>query len=107
MEVHNVLGHGFSEVVYKDALEIEFTEAGIFFEREKEYPVIYKGHTLKRKYYADFVLFDKIILEVKCTTELIDEHTSQTINYLKVSENKLGMLVNFARSKLVHKRIVY
>ena len=66
MEVHNQLGHGFSEIVYKDALEFEFSENGIVYEREKEYPVFYKGNLLKHKFYADFVVLDKIILEVKC-----------------------------------------
>ena len=107
MEVHNVLGHGFAEVIYKDAIEIELTDAEISFEREKEYNVWYKSNLLKRKYNADFVVFDKIILEVKCVKELTDEHVSQTINYLKVSENKLGLLVNFARNKLEYKRLVY
>jgi GxxExxY protein len=107
MEVHNILGHGFSEVIYKDALEIEFLENGIDFIREREYDVHYKQHLLKRKYCADFVVFDKIILEVKCVTELTDEHISQVINYLKVSRNKVGILVNFARSKMEYKRLVY
>ncbi len=107
MEVHNQLGHGFSEIVYKDALQYEFTENGIAYEREKEYLVYYKGILLQHKFYADFVVFDKIILEVKCTTSIADEHISQTINYLKVSANKLGLIVNFARGKMEHKRIIY
>ncbi len=64
MEVHNELGHGFSEMVYKDALAMEFNDSDIFFEREKEYPVYYKGRLLEHKFYADFIIFDKIILEV-------------------------------------------
>ncbi len=107
MNVHNELGHGFAEVIYKDALEIEFNEANMFHQRELEYEVHYKGHILKRKYYADFVVFGKIILELKCVKELTDEHTSQVINYLKVSGNKLGLLVNFSRNKLEYKRLVY
>jgi GxxExxY protein len=107
MEVHNQLGHGFSEIVYKDALEFEFSENGIVYEREKEYPVFYKGNLLKHKFYADFVVFDKIILEVKCVKSIADEHESQAINYLKVSDNRLALLVNFARGKMEHKRIIY
>ena len=107
MEVHNILGHGFSEVIYKDALEIEFLENGIDFKREQEYNVHYKQYILERKYNADFVVFDKIILEIKCVTDLTDEHISQVINYLKVSNNKVGLLVNFARNKLEYKRLVY
>ena len=107
MEVHNQLGHGFSEVVYKDALESEFKENDIFFEREKEYLVNYKGKLLKHRFYSDFVVFDKIILEVKCVKELADEHISQVLNYLKVSDTKLTLLVNFAKGQLQYKRIVY
>jgi len=107
MEVHNELGHGFSEIIYKDALEIEFTEYDISYEREKEYLVYYKRKLLKRKYNADFVVFDKIILEVKCVKTLTDEDVSKAINYLKVSGNKLALLVNFSREKLEYKRIIY
>ena len=107
MDVHNVLGHGFSEVVYKDALQFEFNEDAILFEREKEYLVYYKGHLLNRKYYADFVVFDKIILEIKCVKALTEEHVSLCINYLKVSNCKLALLVNFARGKLEYQRILY
>ena len=107
MEVHNQLGHGFSEIVYKDALELEFRKGDIFYEREKEYVVNYKGELLKHKFYADFIVFDKIILEIKCVKELIDEHISQAINYLRVSDNKLTILVNFGRGQLEYKRIIY
>ena len=107
MEVHNQLGHGFSEIVYKDALEFEFSENGIVYEREKEYPVFYIGNLLKHKFYADFVVFDKIILEVKCVKSIADEHESQAINYLKVSDNRLALLVNFARGKMEYKRNIY
>jgi GxxExxY protein len=106
MEVHNELGHGFLEIVYKDALEILFGQGDIYFEREKEYLVYFRGILLRHKFWADFVVFDKIILEVKCVTYLTDEHIAQTINYLKVSGNKLGLLVNFGRGKLEYKRLV-
>lgn len=107
MEVHNHLGHGFSEIVYKDAIQHEFNLHDIPYEREKEYLVAYKGEILQHKFYADFVVFDKIILEIKCVKSLADEHESQAINYLKASNNSLALLVNFARGKLEHKRIVY
>lgn len=106
MEVHNNLGHGFSEIVYKDALEFEFRSHEIPFEREKEYPVNYKNIILPHKFYADFVVFDKIILEVKGSSGICDEHLSQCINYLKVSGNKLALLINFGEPKLQYKRIV-
>lgn len=106
MEVHNNLGAGFLEIVYKDALEYEFKRANIPFEREKEYIVNYKGITLPHKFYADFVVFDKIILEVKAVSGIADEFIAQAINYLKVSQNKLALVVNFGELKLNYKRIV-
>lgn len=107
MEVYNGLGHGFLEIVYKDALELVFKQDGIFYEREKPYEVYFREILLPHKFYADFVVFDKIILEIKCVTFLIDEHIAQTINYLKVTGNKLGLLVNFGRGKLEYKRLVF
>ncbi len=106
MEVHNNLGAGFLEIVYKDALEWEFKRAGIYFEREKEYLVNYKGVILPHNFYADFVLFDKITLEVKSISAISNEHVAQCINYLKVSNNNLALLVNFGELKLNSKRIV-
>ena len=107
MEVHNELGHGFLEIVYKDALELVFRQDDILYEREKPYEVYFRNILLPHKFYADFVVMDKIILEIKCGTGIADEHIAQTINYLKVSGNKLGLLVNFGRGKLEYKRIVY
>ena len=106
MDVHNNLGPGFSEIVYKDALELEFSKAGINYQREKEYEVLYKGIVLPHKFYADFVVYDKIVLEVKGKKELCDEDIAQCINYLKVSENSLALLVNFGEPKLNSRRIV-
>lgn len=79
-EVHNNLGSGFLEIVYKDALELEFQKAGIPYEREKKYTVNYKGEILSHKFYADFVVFDKIILEVKAVSGIADEFIAQAIN---------------------------
>ena len=106
MEVHNNLGKGFSEIVYKDALEIEFRDAGIFYEREKEFTVNYKGIVLPHRFYADFVVFGNIILEVKSVQNIIDEHIAQTLNYLKVSQNKVALLVNFNEDKLRYQRLI-
>ncbi len=106
MEVHNNLGPGFLEIVYKDALEYKFQKAGIPYSREEEYEVNYKDIILPHKFYADFVVFDKIILEVKGISGIAKEHIAQTINYLKVSGDKLGLLVNFGELKLKYKRLV-
>ena len=106
MEVHNNLGAGFSEVLYKDALEYEFRNAEIPFEREKKYSVHYKNMILPHNFFADFVVYDSIILEVKSVKAITDEVIAQSINYLKVSNNKLALIVNFGQIKLQSKRIV-
>lgn len=106
MDVHGLLGGGFLEIVYKDAIEYEFRRRGVPFQREKEYDISYKDIILPHKYYADFVVFKKIILEVKAVDGIVDEFIKRTINYLAVSKCKLGMIVNFGNEKLTYKRIV-
>lgn len=105
-EVHNNLGPGFLEIVYKDALEYEFSKAGIQYEREKEYIVNYKDITLPHKFYADFVVYDSIILEAKAVEGISEEFVARAINYLKVSGEKLALIVNFGELKLNYRRIV-
>ena len=105
-EVHKNLGKGFSEIVYKDALEYEFKINNVPYKREKEFSVNYKDTILKHKFYADFVVYDKIILEIKTVECFNNSHYNQCINYLKVSGNELAFLVNFNLSSLEHKRIV-
>lgn len=106
MDVHNQLGAGFLEIVYKDALEYEFKKIGIPYEREKKYEVIYKDTILPHKFYADFIVYDKIILEVKGVSAITNEFKAQCINYLKVSENRLALLVNFGELRLKYQRVV-
>ena len=106
MEVHRILGGGLLEIVYKDALEYEFKLLGIPYEREKEYSIDYKGTILPHKFYADFVVYGNIILEVKALNGLIDVHIAQTINYVKLAKSQLGILVNFGSSSLQYKRLI-
>lgn len=106
MDVHNQLGAGFLEIVYKDALEYEFNKLGVPYEREKKYEVVYKDTILPHKFYADFVVYDKIILEVKGVAAITCDFKAQCINYLKVSENRLALLVNFGELRLKHQRVV-
>jgi len=106
MEVHKALGPGFLEVLYKDALEYEFSKSNIPFDRERKYEVRYKEIVLPHYFYADFIVFDQIILEVKCATSINDEHIAQCINYLKASSKRLAILVNFGTKSLTYKRIV-
>jgi GxxExxY protein len=106
MEVHRELGKGHDEVVYKDALEYEFGQAQIPFAREKEYRIQYKTIILRHKYFADFVVFDKILLEAKAVDQLTDAHVKQVLNYLAASKLKLGLLVNFGEDSLSYRRVV-
>ena len=107
MEVHRNLGPGLLEVVYKDALEIEFKANNLPFEREKEFSIEYKGVILQHKYYADFIVNEDIVLEVKAIKEFSGEHTAQVLNYMKLSESEIGLLVNFQNKSLQHKRLVF
>ena len=106
LEVHNNLGSGFLEIVYKDALEYEFRCANIPYQREVKYNVNYKGKILPHMFYADFVVFDKIILEVKSVSLISDEFIAQSLNYLKVSYNRIALIVNFGELKLNYRRII-
>lgn len=106
MDIHKVLGKGFSEIVYKDAFEYEFKKHSVFFEREKEYLINYKGTILPHKFYADFVVFDKIILEIKSKKGIVDEHYAQVINYLAISKLEIGLLINFHEKSLEYKRVI-
>jgi GxxExxY protein len=106
MEVHRGLGRGHDEVVYKDALVVELSRAGIPFAREKKYEITYKGVFLAHPYYADFVIWDKIIFEAKAVEKLIDSHVKQVLNYLAAAKLRLGLLVNFGGDSLEWKRVV-
>lgn len=106
MDVHRELGKGFSEVVYGDALEIEFINNNISYSRETKFNVLYKGNLLPHKYKADFIIENKIALEIKAISILTDSHIKQTLNYLAVSKLKLGLLINFGEDSLKHRRII-
>lgn len=108
IEVHKILGPGFLEVVYKDALEYEMAEYDYLYRREQEYKVQYKKAVLKHSFNADFVVFDAVIIEAKAKQGGIsDDDLAQTINYLKVSGCKVGLILNFAGAKLQIKRVVF
>ena len=104
-EVHKRLGVGLLEKVYQEALAIELKHRNIPFEREKRFDVYYRDQKLDAQYIADFVCYDKIIVELKAVSEFTDEHISQVYNYLKASGLKLGILINFGTTSLVYKRI--
>lgn len=106
MEIHRILGRGFLEIVYKDALELELRSREIPFIREKEFRVEYKETILPHKFYADFVVLNDIIVEVKAQKGIAEEHYSQVLNYLAVSKCKIGLILNFGESSLVIKRVI-
>ncbi|MBW6482393.1 MAG: GxxExxY protein [Vicingaceae bacterium] len=106
MEVHKEIGKGFLEIVYKDALEIEFNDNNVSYEREKPYEINYKGRLLKRQYIADFVAFNQIILEIKDQSGIYDEDIKQTINYLACSKLHIGLIINFGEESLTFRRVI-
>lgn len=106
MEVHRILGRGLLEIVYKDAIEYELKQNRILYEREKKYEVEYKGILLPHHFFADFVVFDSIILEIKSQKEIVEEHYKWVINYLGISGCRLGLIVNFGDKSLVTKRVI-
>ena len=103
--VHNELGCGFMEKVYQEALAIQLAEMDIPFEREKEMTVCYHGRELECKFVADFVVDNKIIIELKAVKKLDPVFAAQLINYLKITGIKIGLLANFGETRLNFQRI--
>ena len=104
MAVHRELGSGFTEKVYQDALEIEFQERGIPYKREVSIHASYHGIELKSEFIPDFVCFDRVIVELKAVKELDDIFRSQAINYMKVANIDLSLLINFRSPSLQYER---
>lgn len=104
-EVHRILGCGFTEPVYQEALEEELRLRDIPFSREKTYEIKYKDKVLSKCFRPDFVCYDKIIVELKAVDDFTDEHYSQVYNYLKATGLELGLLINFGKKSVEHKRI--
>jgi GxxExxY protein len=106
MEVHRELGKGHDEAIYKDALIVELQRERIQFSREEKYEINYKGVMLPHFYYADFVVWGKIVFEAKAVEKLTEAHLKQVLNYLAASKLELGLLVNFSGDSLEWKRVV-
>ncbi|MGI6087897.1 MAG: GxxExxY protein [Kiritimatiellia bacterium] len=106
MEVHKILGHGFLEGVYQDALEREFGICGIPYQREQSIPVLYKGCQLSTSYRADFICHGSIIVEMKAIKKLTEIEDAQVLNYLKATGFKRALVFNFAAHHLEYKRFV-
>lgn len=107
MEVHSLLGSGFAEPIYQDSLEIEFALRGIPFHRESEVAVFYKGKELHNKYKQDFVCFGEVVVELKALTVLSGTEESQVMNYLKATDFKVALLLNFGNPSLEFNRYIW
>jgi GxxExxY protein len=107
MEIHRELGKGHDEIIYKDALVVELSRAGIPFLREKNYEITYKGAIHPHYYYADFVVWGKILLEAKAVEKLTDSHVKQVLNFLAASKLRLDLLVNFGGDSCSGKGLFY
>lgn len=105
LEVHSIIGCGFTEPVYQEALEEELRIREIPFNREKTYEFTYKGKVLSKTFRPDFVCYDKVIVELKAVDDFTDEHFSHVYNYLKATGMELGILINFGKKSLEYKRI--
>lgn len=106
IEVHKILGTGFLEAVYQEALEYELKLRKIPFESQIELKINYKDITLKQKYKPDFLINNQIIVEIKAEKALTEIDEAQLHNYLKATRMKLGLLLNFGKLKVEIKRII-
>jgi GxxExxY protein len=106
LEVHRVLGTGFLELLYKDALEIELAKREIPYRRELSCNITYKGHPLRGDYKIDFVCYEQIVLEIKARSATSPADHAQVISYLAATKLPLGLLLNFGTSKLEYRRFV-
>ena len=106
MKVHRTLGAGFLEAVYQIALEKEFTSQYIPFSSQVKLPVFYEGESLGKYYVADFICYEKIVVERKSASFISDPQEKQLINYLKATGKELGILVNFGAKSLQYKRAI-
>jgi GxxExxY protein len=107
LEVHNQLGCGFLEGVYQEALEVELSARSIPFTPQQELEVLYKGRPLRKRFIADFVAYQKIVVEIKAINSLTSADKAQVINYLKATHCEVGVLINFGAPKLEWYRFVY
>ena len=103
MQLHREMGCGFKEKVYQDAFEVLLKEEGVKYEREKHIDLVFHGVKLEHDFFYDFLIEDKIGVELKAVSEIVGEFEAQIINYLHVSNHKLGLLLNFGTTSLEYK----
>ena len=105
MKVHSTLGNGFQEVIYQRCLAIEMEKQGLTFEREREMPIFYDGTEVGTRR-VDFLVEEKVLVELKAITELEKVHLAQALNYLEAFELEIGLLINFGSTRLTFKRLI-
>ena len=106
-EVYNEQGYGLAEEIYQESLEIELELRGIPFQSKRELACFYKGRELKKRYVPDLSVFDSVVVELKAVTQLLPEHEAQLINYMRVSKQPVGYLINFGhKDTLEWKRFI-
>jgi len=106
-EVYNEQGHGMAEEIYQESLEIELTLRGISFQTKQELKCFYKGRELKKRYVPDLFVFDCLVTELKAVSQLLPEHEAQLINYLRITRQPVGYLINFGHAgELEWKRFI-
>ena len=103
MQLHREMGCGFKEKVYQDAFEVLLKEERVTYEREKHIDLVFHGVKLEHDFFYDFLIEDKIGVELKAVSEIVGEFEAQIINYLHVSNHKLGLLLNFGTTSLEYK----
>lgn len=103
-KVYNSLGYGFLERVYENALFIELTDMGLACEKQRPIDIFYKG-TKVGNYFADIIVEDKVILELKAAEGIVEEHEFQLVNYLKATEIEVGLLLNFGKEPEFKRKI--
>ena len=106
MEVHKTLGRGMAEPVYQEAFAVEMEKRGMVVEREKELTLHYKDVVLHKKYYADFY-YQGIIIELKSVEEIVADHRAQLFNYMRITRQLRGILLNFGEKFLRSERYLY
>jgi GxxExxY protein len=104
MKVHNTLGNGFQEVIYQRCLAIELERAGILFSREQEHTIYYEGIEVGTRR-ADFIIEEKVVVELKALISLEDVHLAQAKNYVVAYDKPIGLLINFGSKSLQFKKV--
>jgi len=105
-EVHKTLGRGLTEPIYQEALALEMDERGMEYEREKALRLYYKDHLMEKMYFADFY-YQGVVIELKAVETILSEHRSQLFNYMRISRQERGLLLNFCERSLRAERYLY